>query len=135
MGQPLAEKDKNIMAQHKTKCGLAASFLLLWCSSVQGFTYLYPASLATLYTAPATYTGDLSRPLGEEADFLPSWHIAQWGIAEELPATINCLGNCHDNTWQVANAYATVAVTDDTVTLRQDARDDSFGCREFDLLL
>ena len=126
---------KKRMGHGKTKCGLAVSFLLLSCASVQGFPYLYPSSLATLYTAPAAYTGNLSFVLGERDNFLPSWHIAQWGIEKELPATIDCLGNCHDGKWQVANAYATVAVTDDTVTLKQDSRADNFGCREFDLLL
>jgi hypothetical protein len=119
---------------HRTARNCLSLFvLLLSCSSAQGFSYLAPYSLAVLRPAPSAYTGKLGRRLGEVRRMRSAWHVAQWGIEEDLPATMDCLGNCHDNEWQVANAYATIYAKDGTLTLRQDARDDKFGCREFDL--
>jgi hypothetical protein len=123
------------MCTRKMKNCLALFCLLLPCSNAQGFSYLWPDSLAVLQTAPAVYTGQLSGRLGEMWYVSPSWHVAQWGIEEELPTTIDCLGNCYDNEWQTANAYATIYAKDGTLTLRQDSRDDNFGCREFDLYI
>jgi hypothetical protein len=112
---------------------LSLLVLLLSCSRAQGFSYLPPYSLAALRIAPSAYTGKLGRRLGEARRVRSSWHVAQWGIEEDLPATIDCLGNCHDNEWQAANAYATLYAKDGALTLRQDSRDAKFGCREFDL--
>src|SRR5215475_735075 len=91
---------------------LALFFLLVPCSNVQGFSYLYPYSLANLQIAPSVYTGDLSLPLGEMEGAPSAWHIAQWGIVEDLLPTIDCLGNCYDNEWQVANTYAAIHAKD-----------------------
>jgi hypothetical protein len=121
------------MCIRKMRNCLALFCLLLPCSSAQGFSYLWPYSLAVLQTAPAVYTGQLSGRLGEMWYVSPSWHVAQWGIEEDLPTTIDCLGNCYDSEWQVANAYGAIYAKDGTLTLRQDARDDDYGCREFDL--
>jgi len=66
MGQPLAEKEKHHgSAQNEVwSRGEFSSPIVLQRA---GFTSLYPASLTTLYPAPAAYTGDLSLSLGDRA--------------------------------------------------------------------
>jgi len=120
---------------------LALLCLLLPCASVQGVSYLLPYSLQGVRLAPSLYTGNLSPLVGgwEAKPFsgapLFSWHVAQWGIVEDLPTATSCSGECQDREWQLGNAYATVEAQDGGITLTQDARDPAFACREFDLYL
>ncbi len=95
------------------------------------FSYLTPYSLSSIRISPKTYTGGLSPVIGH-AKFPVQWHVAQWGILDELPITPVWLGANH---WQLSNAYGIVESKNDEGTLRLslDSTNAQFGCGEFDL--
>jgi hypothetical protein len=107
--------------------------------SAWGFSYLRAEPGPRFLLAPKVYTGDLWGPVGEGAS-IPSWHIAQWGIRQELPTQTDCLDDCTNGIWQIQNDDAAVRVfmsptQGRVVELAQDSMHPDYGCGEFDLFL
>ena len=90
----------------------------------------------SLYIAPLYYSGTLYGPVGLlELD--SRWHIAQWGIQEQIPSVTEDLGG---GSWRVGNSHAHVTYnSDSSYTLEQDSGNLDTGCifppSEVDLIL
>ena len=99
--------------------------------------YLNTSMQNKIRMAPKNYNRTLYESLGELGT-APRWHVAQWGILQELPNFTNCLGLCDDGLWQTGNAHGYVKVSNslnlgNTVELHQDSGDAGYACEEYDL--
>lgn len=92
--------------------------------------------LSKIWLAPTTYDGTLKGPVGPEGlTSEPTWHIAQWGIPEELPEQFTDLGN---RSWKIENTFAAATFTPlgSTYTVQLQQKVSDFDCtKEFDLLI
>jgi hypothetical protein len=89
-----------------------------------------------LWLAPKNYNKEMYGQVGLKGQD-SKWHIAQWGILEELPA--ETIFHPNFNIWGTKNSYAKIRIKQsyfgNVIELTQDSSDPNFGCNEFDLLL
>jgi hypothetical protein len=119
--------------------------VIVWLTLLTGagrafaLDYLNAAMQNQVRLAPKSYAGGLYKLLGEEL-VDSKWHVAQWGILQELPNATDCLGTCTDGTWQTANKHGYVRLArtlnlGQTVELKQDSTEVGYACTEYDLFL